>query len=289
MSRAWIKIFKKSIFFFVISVVLIAAAAGAERYFYSIHLDSFRTLENANRKVNSLKNKGKLVFWMATDIPGEGKFYKLYLGKYENRDAAIAYWEKLKKSEDVTHFSIHLFNEASITTEKKEKKDNIKVTKKLEPFRASYPLSPKDRFVDNQDGTVTDKLTGLMWIKNGWKLEFIAAIPWFDAIEKVKNFQHGNYTDWRLPTVEEWSSLIDTNYQNPALIEPNPFENIISHMPYWSQSEFTYSRDHTCNIHCPFDSYTVMLYSGDIGHQKKSDRAFVLPVRTIVSQNNTHK
>ena len=89
--------------------VLIGAAAGAERIYYSIHLDSFKNLENVNNKIGCLKYKGKLVFWKETDIPSEGRFYKVYLGKYENRDEAIAYWKKLKKVGAASHFSIHLF------------------------------------------------------------------------------------------------------------------------------------------------------------------------------------
>ena len=123
-----------------------------------------------------------------------------------------------------------------------------------------------------------------MWIKNGWRLEFISALPWPVAMDKVKNFKHGNFSDWRLPTIEEWNSLIDSNNQNPALIEPNPFENIISHMPYWSKTEYTYDGNKTGNNQYSSYSYIVTLWSGITNHQNKSKRAFILPVRSIVTQ-----
>jgi len=75
------KAFKKAIVIWLFSmiVVQINSVYGAERIYYSIHLASFKNLENANKQVNSLKEKGKLVFWKETEIPNEGKFYRVYL------------------------------------------------------------------------------------------------------------------------------------------------------------------------------------------------------------------
>lgn len=266
--------------------LLAGTAVGAAHCYYRIHIDSFRTLEDANRKAKALKESGEIVFLLETDMPGEGKFYKLYLGKYENRAEAIAYWKRLNKENAVSHFGIHLFSEPPLMAET-EKTDQIRPAGRPDSLYTPSSGLPENRFVDHRDGTVSDRQSGLMWIKNGWKLGFMSAMSWFDAMAKVEAFRHGNYRDWRLPTVSEWSSLIDTHHRNPAIVEPNPFENMISHMPYWSRSEFTYGQDHTCNRYCPFDAYIVTLYSGDIGHQKKSDNAFVFPVRTIVSPGKT--
>lgn len=137
------------------------------------------------------------------------------------------------------------------------------------------------RFIDNHDGTVTDTATGLMWIQNGWRKEFLSASTWFEARDKCAKFNYGNYRDWRLPTVNEWRSLINTNFQNPALIEPNPFLNLISHMPYWTQSEYIYGKQYTCSSECPLETYVVMLYFGNVFHQKKTRKGLILPVRTV--------
>jgi len=130
----------------------------------------------------------------------------------------------------------------------------------------------KGRFIDNRDGTVTDTKTNLMWIKNGWRLDFVSAVTWWEAIKKCETFRLGGHSDWGLPTKEEWNSLIDSTQQCPALVEPNPFENIIVHMPYWSKSDLA---------KYPIQAYTVMLYSGNVNHQNKKDPAFILPVRSI--------
>jgi len=75
--------------------------------------------------------------------------------------------------------------------------------------------------------------------------------------------------------------LIDSHKQSPALVEPNPFKNIIVHMPYWSGTEFVAGLNYTFTKIEPLHAYAVMLYSGKISHQKKAERAFVLPVRSI--------
>jgi hypothetical protein len=217
-----------------------------------------------------------------------GQFYRVYIGRYKSWDDALAFRNKLKKSGAVGPLGIQWFSETEKPQYGQEPPALI-VSRSPKPVQPLYSVPQKDRFVDNQDGTITDTRTNLMWVKNGWRLDFLSAETWFDAMEKCKNFIHGNYADWRLPTIEDWKTLIDGKHQNPALVEPNPFVNIISHMPYWSKTEYTYGKDHTCNVKCPLETYTVMLYSGKILHQKKSDIAFIMPVRSLNPQNFNKK
>jgi len=97
---------------------------------------------------------------------------------------------------------------------------------------------PFPRFVDHLDGTVTDKLTGLMWTKT-------AGLPinlkWEEALEYVKTtLNTGGYTDWRIPNRKELLSLIDHSKRSPALPENHPFWNVISYW-YWSSTTNTSS------------------------------------------------
>ncbi len=280
-TRRNTKIFKTAIFVLVSAALIFAAAAdGAEQYYYSIHFSSFKNLENANRQVNSLQEKDKMVFWKKTDVPGKGLYYRVHLGRYDQRDDAVAFWEKLNKIGAVGYFGIHRFNEKG---ELQNKISSAKISAPAKPHtkRASQIPPDRSRFVDNMDGTVTDTTTNLMWIKNGWRLDFFSAATWAEANKKCEKFKLGGYSDWRLPTKKEWRSIIDADKKNPALVEPNPFVNIIGHMPYWTQTEFTYSLKHTKSKKGPLDTYTVMLYSGTINHQKKSQRAFILPIRSL--------
>ncbi|MFC1859211.1 DUF1566 domain-containing protein [Thermodesulfobacteriota bacterium] len=272
---------KKSFLVLFLFVMVIDRADGAEQIYYSINIATLKSLKEVNQHVNSLKLKGKLVFWEETKVQGLGIFYRVYLGRYRNWDDAVAFRKKLKKTGTVSNLGgIQWFIESGVADEKETSSLDVAL-KKPNVVPQSSVTKDKNRFIDNQDGTITDTKTGLMWIKNGWRFEFLSAATWFDAMAKIEAFKHGGYSDWRLPRLEEWSSLIDKNYQNPALVEPNPFTNIIGHMPYWTITEFIYSQNSTCMKQCPTEAYVVMLYSGNIHHQKKIDRAFILPVRSM--------
>ena len=66
-------------------------------------------------------------------------------------------------------------------------------------------------YTDNNDGTVTDNTTGLMWQKEqGGQVTYEAAV----ANAAVQNT--GGYTDWRLPTIKELYSLILFSGQDPS-------------------------------------------------------------------------
>jgi hypothetical protein len=74
-----------------------------------------------------------------------------------------------------------------------------------------------DSFIDNQDGTVTNKLTGLMWqrfsIGQTWDGEACIGNPikmsWDDAMKLTSDF--AGYSDWRLPTKYELMILMSAN------------------------------------------------------------------------------
>lgn len=59
------------------------------------------------------------------------------------------------------------------------------------------------QYKDNNNGTVTDLVTGLMWTKDpGEKMTYD------EAIKKEKNLNTGGYIDWRVPDIKELYSLI---------------------------------------------------------------------------------
>jgi hypothetical protein len=73
----------------------------------------------------------------------------------------------------------------------------------------------KPRFVDNNDNTISDNLTGLMWAKeDSWQME-ARWLSWDEASEYSKNMayqQLAGYNDWRLPEKEEMLLLIDPDH-----------------------------------------------------------------------------
>jgi hypothetical protein len=58
-------------------------------------------------------------------------------------------------------------------------------------------------YQDNGNGTVTDRVTGLMWQQDPGK-----KMTYAQAVAGASSLRLGDYTDWRLPTIEELYSLI---------------------------------------------------------------------------------
>lgn len=65
-----------------------------------------------------------------------------------------------------------------------------------------------NEFVDNSNGTITDKASGLMWSQ----ADSGEAINWEAALSYAEGADLGGYTDWRLPNVKELQAIIDYSY-----------------------------------------------------------------------------
>ena len=65
------------------------------------------------------------------------------------------------------------------------------------------------RFSDNGDGTITDKVTGLMWQKGE-----NARMNWYDALNACQKMELAGYADWRLPNIKELNTILNLTYQD---------------------------------------------------------------------------
>lgn len=74
-------------------------------------------------------------------------------------------------------------------------------------------------FVDNGDGTVTDRATGLMWQKDGSPKPLTLKRSTY-YISSLNDKRFMGYSDWRMPTVEELASLIRGNVKSGLHINP---------------------------------------------------------------------
>jgi hypothetical protein len=96
------------------------------------------------------------------------------------------------------------------------------------------------RFTDNGDGTVTDNLTGLIWLRNA---DCFWIRNWTDALSDVNGLADGSCGlsdgsaagDWRVPNVRELQSLVDFDEWLPPLPEGRPFFAEQS-AHYWSST-----------------------------------------------------
>ena len=100
----------------------------------------------------------------------------------------------------------------------------------------------ESRFTDNADGTVSDALTGLVWLKNAG---CFTPTVFATALANVNQLASGScgLTDkstagqWRMPNLNELQSLVDLSASNPALTSGNPFNNV-SNAIYWSSTSY---------------------------------------------------
>lgn len=77
-----------------------------------------------------------------------------------------------------------------------------------------------NNFVDNDDGTITDLATGLMWQKT----DDGTTRNWEEALTYAESRTLADQSDWRLPNVKELQSIVDytraPDAVNPAQIGP---------------------------------------------------------------------
>ena len=94
----------------------------------------------------------------------------------------------------------------------------------------SYPMStPTERFTDNGDGTLTDRQSGLTWMRcslgqkwNGTSCQGEPnAYTWQSAQEAASQLnQSGGYakhTDWRMPHIPELAMIVERQCDNPRI------------------------------------------------------------------------
>jgi hypothetical protein len=63
----------------------------------------------------------------------------------------------------------------------------------------------KNVFKDNGDETVTDRATGLTWMK----ADSGKGMNWADALAYARNLELAGHSDWRLPNTKELQSIVD--------------------------------------------------------------------------------
>ncbi|MDP3297140.1 MAG: DUF1566 domain-containing protein [Thermodesulfovibrionia bacterium] len=144
---------------------------------------------------------------------------------------------------------------------------------------------PSPRFTDNGNGTVTDNLTGLMWLKdtNCIKTNYPAfdsdgAVTWQNALDFVKGINNGTYSqcgagysDWRLPNRKELRSLIDYSRYGPVLPAGHPFTNVQSVYYHWSSTTYAYYT---------YKAWMVHMWYGYVEGNHKFVDYYVWPVRS---------
>lgn len=148
-------------------------------------------------------------------------------------------------------------------------------------IQAGVPF-PTPRFVDKKNGTVKDRLTGLIWLKDA---NCFGAVTFNQALIDTSTLATGRCGlsdgsragDWRMPNVKEFQSLIDFGFvptiSNAAGTGPwtpgDPFVNLIGGY-YWSSTSVPSG---------PNDAWVMIPIQGNIYGFHRTNRVPVWPVR----------
>ncbi len=104
-------------------------------------------------------------------------------------------------------------------------------TKRFHVRAVRYGISnPSIRFRNNQNGTITDMITGLMWVKS----PLTSAMTWEQALSYAESLSLSGYSDWRMPNIKELQSLNSELRKNPSL--DTGFFSGIQTGNYWSST-----------------------------------------------------
>jgi serine/threonine protein kinase len=144
--------------------------------------------------------------------------------------------------------------------------------------RATESQAQELRYADNSNGTVTDNKTGLIWLKNancfGWQ-------NWKTAMQSAATLAHGQCGlsdgskagDWRLPTRDEWETMMDKKYNAPALSnaagtgkweEGDAFLGVQSDWFYWSSTIYHTSSAWYVDLDYGFVGNHGQTYTNDV-------------------------
>jgi len=164
---------------------------------------------------------------------------------------------------------------------------------------------PDPRFTDNGNGTITDNLTGLIWLKNADLLLNYGNATWSEVLAFVEDINtHGkigiekwwetdaedtsnsgsHQTDWRLPNRNEFESIMTLetggSFSNiPEWLEDQGFEGISTTNRYWTSTTYPPTAEY------PDHAWHAQIYEGRIRHWSKEDNSG--PMMLVRGNGNT--
>ena len=91
---------------------------------YSIHLSSFKKIDNAIKEVSRSKELGRNAFYRYEAVKGKGKYYRVYIGTFNDEHTARKIGSDLKRKGLILYFNpikIDKNNRAITQVEKKKR------------------------------------------------------------------------------------------------------------------------------------------------------------------------
>lgn len=127
------------------------------------------------------------------------------------------------------------------------------------------PTSTITHFTNNGNGTVTDNLTGLMWVQ----APASDTLNWENALTTAESLSFAGYDDWRLPNIKELQSINDESIANPSVSAT--YFSIGNNRQVWSS---------TTLVNQPTQAWYLQTKFGITTYSPKTSRLYVMFVRT---------
>jgi hypothetical protein len=90
----------------------------------------------------------------------------------------------------------------------------------VEPI--NEPEVSKLQLIDNKDGTITDPDSGLLWTQKDSYADLGKCLTWQESMDYVEKLDTANFSDWRMPTIQELSTLYDPSKENNMAWDHHP-------------------------------------------------------------------
>lgn len=120
--------------------------------------------------------------------------------------------------------------------------------------KASTPIS---RFTNNNDGTVSDSITGLTWKRCSEGLSGAlcesgtpATYTWQEALKTGAGSTFAGKNDWRLPNIKELATIVERQCTMPAINEI--IFPATPTMSFWSSTPYDANPAFAWNIYFPY-------------------------------------
>lgn len=135
----------------------------------------------------------------------------------------------------------------------------------------NWPFDPISNLVINDNNTVADNLTGLIWQRS----DDGKTRTWNEAFSYCEALSLDGYDDWRMPKIEELQTIIDYTKYDPTISSEVFAIRDSNNMYYWSD---------TAGVNYKDTAWIANFYSGTVGWHYKS-RDFMV-VRCVNSDNS---
>ncbi len=204
-------------------------------------------------------NEGLYNYWSSTNCQGSINAWRVHFG--------TGYTNPLDRSQSAYVFSVRGDSNIPKTGQTTMYSSNDDGT-----YQEGI-IFPSTRFRDNGDGTITDNMTGLMWLKDannaGGSKMFSNALAYVADLNSGSESGNCGYTDWRLPNVTELESVVHYGQSDQyTWLISQGFSNVQNGY-YWSST-----RDVT-----DADSVFVLLSDGSFLDVNNAHSCYILPVR----------